>query len=71
MRRKSMDAGVKKNTAGEQVHGSYSMFEGVGLRNGSWVAGCIENFNLVKVEVAENNIFSSTCWRFLLRCEER
>ena len=34
-----MDAGDKKNTAGEQVHGRYSMLEGVGLRNGSWSAG--------------------------------
>jgi hypothetical protein len=34
-----MDAGDKKNTAGEQVHGCYSMFKGMSLRNGSWVAG--------------------------------
>ena len=34
-----MDAGDKKNIAGEQVHGSYSILEGVGLRDGSWVAG--------------------------------
>ena len=39
MKLSKKDAGDKKNTAGEQVHGSYSIFEGVGLRNGSWVAG--------------------------------
>ena len=35
-------AGDKKNTAGEQVHGIYSTLKGVGLRSGSWSAGCIE-----------------------------
>lgn len=39
---KFLDAGDKKNTAGEQVHGICSIFKGVGLRKGSWVAGCIE-----------------------------
>ena len=37
-----MAAGDKKNTAGEQVHGIYSTLKGVGLREGSWSAGCIE-----------------------------
>jgi hypothetical protein len=37
------------------------------IRRTCWFLGCWnpENFNLVKVEVAENNLFSSTCWRFL------
>ena len=42
MKNKLMDAGDKKNTAGEQVHGICSMLKGVGLRSGSWSAGCIE-----------------------------
>jgi hypothetical protein len=32
-------AGDKKNTAGEQVCGNCSIFEGTGLREGSWSAG--------------------------------
>lgn len=60
-----MDAGDKKNTAGEQVHFSKLSYGlKMGLREGSWVAGFIKNFNLAKVEVAENNLFSSTRWRF-------
>jgi hypothetical protein len=35
----NLDAEDKKNHAGEQVHGSYSMSKGVGLRVGSRVAG--------------------------------
>jgi len=38
---KRKDAGDKKNTAGERVHGIYSMFKGVGLRDGSWSAGFV------------------------------
>ena len=32
-------AGSKRNLAGEQVHGSYSLLEGVDLRGGFWSAG--------------------------------
>ena len=42
MNKIKMDAGDKKNTAGEQVHGRNSICEGVSLRVGSWSAGCIE-----------------------------
>jgi hypothetical protein len=42
MEYKLMDAGVKKNTAGEQVCGNYSISKGAGLRESSWVAGLIK-----------------------------
>jgi hypothetical protein len=74
---KKREAGDKKNHAGEQVHGSYSMSKGVGLRVGSWVAGVARTswrFLLSREAGDKKNHaggswvagVARTSWRFLL-----
>jgi len=60
-------AGDKKNTAGEKVHGIYSIYEGVSFRGGSWVAEFANRENQkIFGGLKIHKDFFATRWRFWL-----